>query len=272
MSHKLVMLFSELEVKLAELKDCEIGFHQEIKSAIKLTEEYLFLIQEKLADHIFQSPKAEIDYFKYEYPKIFRLYYFYHTIFSIEKEKNSNFISLSDEKNFYSNYAQNIQFFCKDELNVLREYQLYSLDNEKKLFLRKHYRWRRCNITGSINDTYITNAYSTALGKRDALRDVMKYIERRIEKPGKFQIEYNYNFNWTDNKCDLVELAYALYTKESINNGKIELVNLIRFFEKSFNVQLNNHHTTIQEIKQRKKERTKYIDNLKTRLDQKLLD
>ena len=272
MSEKLHVVFSELEVKLAELKKHSIDFNQEITQAIKIIEKHIFQIQEILAYYNFESTNAEINYFKIEYPKLFRLYYFYQNILFLEKEKYLSIINFKDEKEFYSNFLQNINFFYKEDLNMLREYSHHSFDNEKKLFLRKHYRWRRCHLPGSINDTYITNAYSTAIGKRDSLNDLIDYIENKIKEKHVPELTYEQLFNWTDNKCDLIELAYALYTKESLNNGNIELVGLIRFFERHFNIKLNNHHSTIQELKQRKKERTKYIDALKLTLDRKLLE
>lgn len=272
MSENLKLMFSELEVKLAELNKHSKEFNQNLTTAINLIEEHLYSIQEKLAIHVFQSKNTEISYFKNEFPKIFRLYYYYQTTYSIEKEKVKNCIYPLNEQEYYANYLQNFNYFNSEELKVLQVYHFYPLEKENKFFLRKHFRWRRKNLMSAINDTYITNTISAAIGKREALIDIINYLEKRSKTSTTNEIEYKTEFNWTDNKCDLVELVYAIFIKESINNGDIELTQLIKFFETSFNIQLNNHHTTIQEIKQRKKERTKYIDNLKIRLDKKLLE
>ncbi len=56
------------------------------------------------------------------------------------------------------------------------------------------------------------------------------------------------NMTWTENKCSLVELIYALNQTACINNGKVTLKELISFFSNMFNTNLPNFHSTINKM------------------------
>lgn len=270
MSEKLIEVVDQLELELSQLKVNNLSFNHEITEKIKIIESYLFQVQDILQVHFFSSVKSEIDFFKKIYPKLFRLYYYYKTLHVLEEEKINQCIHKDEEQELYINYLNEIKFYHKQESKIFREIRYYSTISEKKLYLRKHYRFRRTHLIQSINDTYITNAISTAIGKREAYADVILYIESCIKAENLNKLEYDSGLNWTDKKAFLVELIYAIYLKESINNGKVELIRLIRFFENHFNVILNNHHSIIQELKKRKTGKTKYFDQIKALLMKKL--
>lgn len=80
------------------------------------------------------------------------------------------------------------------------------------------------------------------------------------------------NYTWTDSKIALVELIYALHSSRSINNGKVEIKELVELFEKLFNIDLEEYSRTFIDIRMRKTGRTKYLDNLKQSLLKRMED
>lgn len=269
MSQTLIDLINQLDQDLFELKERNLSFNQETSETIVIIESYLFQVQNILQNHLFSSTEAEIDFFKNIYPKLFKMYYYHQIIYNMENEKNDECISKSKEKKFYKNYLNEIKLFQQDEIKNLKEIRFCAILSEKKLFLRKYYRFRRKFLMFSINDTFVTNSISTAIGKREAYAEAIQFIENCINE-NENNVQENLNLNWTDKKAFLVELIYAIYLKESINNGKVELIRLIRFFEKHFNVALHNHHSIIQELKRRKRGKTRYFDQIKNLLLNKL--
>jgi hypothetical protein len=79
------------------------------------------------------------------------------------------------------------------------------------------------------------------------------------------------DFNWTDSKSAIIELIYALHANKSINKGKCDIRELTAYFEKVFNVKINDIYRGFQDIKSRNSQ-TKYIDSLKTALQDKIDD
>lgn len=74
---------------------------------------------------------------------------------------------------------------------------------------------------------------------------------------------------WTDNKSALIELIYALYYNASFNNGKADIIEISRYFEIVFNIDLGDVYRTFLELKNRNA-RTKFISNLNDILQKKM--
>ncbi len=92
----------------------------------------------------------------------------------------------------------------------------------------------------------------------------------KLEQPSTNQFETN-NFpkvkvTWTDSKVALVELIYALYSTGSFNNGNADLKSLSFYFENVFNIELGDIYRTYLEIRGRKGNRVKYLDEFRKRL------
>jgi hypothetical protein len=76
--------------------------------------------------------------------------------------------------------------------------------------------------------------------------------------------------NWTASKIALVELIYALHCCSCINSGRVHLNELISFFETIFDVKLNETYRAFVDIKDRKREKAKFLTELKSSLISKL--
>jgi hypothetical protein len=68
---------------------------------------------------------------------------------------------------------------------------------------------------------------------------------------------------WTDSKTGLTELGYALQAAGVLNNGKIDLKDVMEHLENTYHVKLGNYPRTFQEILSRKTGYTNLVDRLK---------
>ncbi len=76
---------------------------------------------------------------------------------------------------------------------------------------------------------------------------------------------------WTGHIIDLVELLYALISARAINNGKIPIIGLAKLFGSIFNMDLEKDlYRYYSEIKQRKIDQTKFLEHLKSALQQRI--
>lgn len=76
--------------------------------------------------------------------------------------------------------------------------------------------------------------------------------------------------NWTAPKVALVELLYAFYADGCFNNGNANISQIANVFEAAFNIELKHFSRIFIEINSRKMGRTKYLDNLRVKLINKL--
>lgn len=78
--------------------------------------------------------------------------------------------------------------------------------------------------------------------------------------------------HWTDQLSDLVELAYGLVAKQSIDGGRALLKNIVSGLEELFNVDLSNHPHLFYAIRNRKKDRAVFLKALHGALNSKMDD
>jgi hypothetical protein len=107
-----------------------------------------------------------------------------------------------------------------------------------------------------------------------AYENLIKYLENELDKlqyQGSVPAIYSRStMKWTGNKIDLVEIAYGLHATGTINNGNIDIKEIIEAFSNLFNIELDDFYRTYQDIRARKTERIKFIDKLKQSLQNRM--
>ena len=270
MSQELISKFSNFELQLAELKFACDDQIEESKKAIALITEFLDQIQIILTTHQFNSLQDELDYFKKEYPKIYEKLHYYKSLKVIEAKKDSFCLDVKQEIEILEAARDSLKIFQDQEILMLSYCNTSSIEEEEKFFLRNYYKWRRVNFLTASNDSYAINSISEIIGKRNAARKLIQQIDERLYKLKNPNQPMMSTLKWTDSKVNLILLIYGLYVSESINNGDVELNQLIEVFEKMFNVDLKNFHSQLNDIKAKKGNQFKYIDTLRNGLEMRL--
>ncbi len=76
--------------------------------------------------------------------------------------------------------------------------------------------------------------------------------------------------NWTGSKASLIELIYALHYQAVFDNGNGDIRSMAKYFETALNVDLGNFYQTYLELRNRKVNRTKFLDALREGLIRKM--
>lgn len=71
---------------------------------------------------------------------------------------------------------------------------------------------------------------------------------------------------WTAPKVALTELVFALHHTHCFNGGTTSLAETVKCFEEAFSVDLGNYHNTMAEIRNRKSNPTKFLNQLSANL------
>lgn len=116
-------------------------------------------------------------------------------------------------------------------------------------------------------DQEFTTSHGHLVSSIFGVRTFSDVHRKRNKKFGKrtFTVEASpiTHLNWTESKVALTELIYAIHSTGAVNNGKVDIAELVVAFESIFNIELNNYYRSYLEIKVRKSNRTKFIDYLK---------
>ena len=100
------------------------------------------------------------------------------------------------------------------------------------------------------------------------------HIENKMNfqyvNPGQIKIETEKTvLKWTENKSSLIELIYALHNNKAFNDGKVDLVDIAKHFEATFDIELGDIYRVFNEIKNRKINKTKFLDSLSENLNKR---
>ncbi len=239
-----------------------------IEEGIKISRDALRELHKRMSSKRF-SQEEEIYFFKCIKPTIHCELIYYATLYRIESKRPKSsvksqikfFNSGIDQFQNYFNENQDFYHYCRRNLTHL----------DKHYFTRKY-----TNIKLQVDTSilFLDEGFSTTHDAKVATfwayEALIKYFKNEIVKlkNNTTDIEYlkEMKLTWSSSKTNLVELIYALHAAAVINKGNIEIKELALLIEKVFNIQLGNYYHTFIEIKARKINQTKFLDQLKKSL------
>lgn len=96
------------------------------------------------------------------------------------------------------------------------------------------------------------------------LLNINKHIGIANSDIGKMRLQ------WTGSKTALIELIYALQSYPFFDMGKADIKAIATYFENVFEIDLGDFYHTYLEIRNRKINRTKFLDSLKDAIIRKM--
>jgi len=224
----------------------------------------------------FKNSSQEILFFKVQKPSIVSKLIYYNAIYKIEAKLPYG--GKQVKENYYNEQMLDLKRFYDKNIELYKYYRTNSTHLDHKYFLRGEY-----DIKLSLDTYYFETDHSFAtshdykFAKIIANDLIQIYLERQLHYivSGNELINRDRNvtsLNWTASKTDLIELIYALHTKLALNNGNIEIKTISHSFEQFFNIELGEFYHTYLELKNRKKNPTKFLDALKESLISKMYE
>ena len=223
----------------------------------------------------FSCEEDEIHFFKFIKPQVASNLIYFHSRLRIDLEKP---IYKDFQKEYFLEVLTEINNYLKLNKELVRYYRNKSSNLDDLFFLR-----RNCSLFELEENAivFLDNNFSTlhdhTISKIIAYEYLINWIESGfnnssqnevMEKPVKYQNEKQ--IFWSGSKVALVELIYALYYSRMINNGKVGIKDIIKFFENGLHVELSDYYHTFLDVKNRKINRTKFLDQLKQSLVEKM--
>lgn len=263
-NQKLVDIQSE---KRMSLKKSNEGIH--------LCNNALYLLKEIVENHGFKNVKEEIHFFKKIKAEPLSFLVYFSEVRSCEllmpKIGVNNQLSFLKKKirriNKFFNRNWDFVHYMEQELIYLdkqyftrehQEFPVYALPEacylDPKFFTSKDMLWSR--IKG-MNHFIV---YVKNLIKEIESQNREQHLQQQFSKP----------LQWTSSKAALTELIYALYLIKAVNNGKEDIKSIATKFEMLFDINLDNLYKTYFEIKARKGRRTRFLEELAERFNEKM--
>lgn len=275
---KIILMKLFAESLMSELEDQLKSIHLETQNPLKSAELAIksnsialerlktFFIKYKML-----NKKEEIEFFRDIKPQFTAKLIYYNEIYNIEIKKPLG--SQKTKRKYYKAELLKLKVFFKENLEFYRYYRTGNNYLDNKYFVRSKY------DTKLMVDSFYFQAdhrFSTShdyklarILANDAITIfLLEQIEKLERKPIKTPSYHSLSKSqkWTGSKVELIELIYALHTEGIFNNGASGLKEVTTFFESAFNIDLGQFNRVFLEIRNRKSDRTKFLNSLKNKL------
>lgn len=267
---------SHLQANLETLDNQPLKIYEKAETGMRITKDTLHIFRKKVLECGFKNQEMECLFFKTIKPKVVE--HIVHFINLVNLERNRSYGLHKQHLKFCENYISNLQTYFFEHREFYEYYLRGLTHRDKEFFLRKsgavelHH-----DSISSIVDYQFSTTHDMVLANILGNSRTIKYLQKGLindhrENTFKEQLkEKTTKLRWTGAKVDLVELIYALHASGLINNGNVDIKVLASKLELLFSLKVGDFYRKFIEIRDRKNNRTKLLDLLKTGLINKMI-
>jgi RteC protein len=256
--NKLETGINELEIEI----DCPT---QRTEAVIHLILECLSEVKRYVVKRGFKNTGEEIRFFKYQKPAIVAKLIYYNAIYKIETKKPYGAKRI---RKYLNKELKKLKRFFDNNLDFYKYYRSNNSFLDEKMFLRGNHDIKLWLDTYYFqSDQSFSTSHDYKVAKIIANDLIQVYIEDQLYN--KFQKDKSKtpkNLKWTGSKVALIELIYALHYQSVFDNGNNDIREVAQYFESAFDIDLGNFYQTYLELRNRKMNRTKFLDALRDEL------
>lgn len=259
----------ELETSINELEVEDDYFIQQVEAVIHLILECLSEVKERVLKRGFKNVDEEIRFFKYQKPVILSKLIYYNAVYKIETKKP---YGTKPIRKYLNKELKKLKRFFDNNLDFYKYYRSNNSFLDEKYFVRgKHDIKLWLDTYYFQSDQSFSTSHDYKVAKIIANDLIQVYIEDQLyNKFQKDKSKAQKKLKWTGSKVALIELIYALHYQNVFDNGNNDIREVAQYFESAFGIDLGNFYQTYLELRNRKMNRTKFLDALREVLIKKM--
>lgn len=221
-----------------------------------------------IVNHPFSNKEEEIYFFKHIKPEVLSRLLYFTEIYNTEMRKPHGSIEVL--KKYYNDRLDELTSYFESNLDFYQYYRSKATHLDSHYFVRGHIDFKLCpNCVPYDRDPEFSTCYDHKAAQILANDMLCIYLNKKlhgvdkqviIAKSRSFLPEHP--FRWTATKIAAVELGYAIYTAGILNNGQADIKEIMTFMEASFQIDLGDYYRTYITMKDRKKDRTSFLNSL----------
>lgn len=226
-------------------------------------------LREMIISYSFPSVEDEICFFKELKPEILSKYIYFNKVYHIELKCPDGSNNCIQE--YLSAELDKLTYFFRNNIEFYQYIRSQSTHLDNFYFTRKSIGTSTIPSFESFQydaDPLFSTGYDYKVAKIIANEMLRIYLNKRLVKlESNNQIEDNlqrclkYPFRFTGKKVFLIELGYSLASSGDINNGNVEIKEIMNFLSTIFHIDLGDYYASYIAMKERK-DRTAYLHHL----------
>ena len=267
-------IIKNLKLNLEALNENTGYTFDQLEYAIALCKGSLEQMRDLVFINGFPDQKSEIIFFKKLKPEVYGKLLYYLKLF--ELKSNLPAFDKDIQIQYFKKYNKKCFQFIKEHQNEFQYFQSGHTHMDKSYFTRDSSeipltKRSEYYLIDEKFHTWHDHIFSEIIANQMLMCQIQKEIYRinGIVAP-EDKIVAETKPKWTGDKVYLVELAYGMYYTGMINDGQTEIKTIVETIEQLFNVSLDNYSRTFLDIKRRKIDRTKFLDIMKNKLENKM--
>lgn len=233
-------------------------------------------LRENAHKYSFQDNEEEIYFFKNIKPLILSKLIYYNDIYTLELRKPNG--NKEVVKEYYKKKQTAIIDFCNNNLDFYQYYRSKATHLDKYYFLRGHENYKLCHNCGVLDkDPLFSTCCDHRVAKMLAYDMLEIYLQQRLQDVERIEVVETSRaslpdnpFRWTGTKVAAIELGYAIYAAGVLNNGNADIKEIMTYIEASFKIDLDDYYRTYLTIRERKRDRTAFLNSLIEKLLRKM--
>lgn len=233
-------------------------------------------LREFTHQYTFQDSNEEILFFKDIKPFILSKLIYFNDIYLLELRKPNG--SKEVLKEYYKKKQTAITEFCNANLDFYQYYRSKSTHLDRYYFLRGHENYKLCHNCGMFDkDPLFSTCCDYKVAKMLAYDMLEIYLQQRLQNIEKQEVIEcsraslpDNPFRWTAPKVAAIELGYSIYAAGVLNNGNADIKEIMTYIEASFKIDLGDYYRTYLAMRERKRDRTPFLNSLIQKLLRKM--
>ena len=229
-------------------------------------------LRNQLQTYVFPTKEDEISFFKSQKPEILGRLLYFHKIYRIETQCPNG--SNEAVRSYLNKELDNLTYFFNRNLDFYQYYRSHSTIYDEYYFVRGKADLRLCTDSVQLDkDPKFSTGYDYKVAKIIANEMLRIYLNKRLVKletdnlvEDNLQKGTKCPFRFTGKKVFLIELGYSLVSSGDINNGNVEIKEIMNFLGTVFQVELGDYYAAYIAMKERKKDWTAYLSRLQDSL------
>jgi hypothetical protein len=250
-----------------DLEGCDISIEDSVRM-IKFLEDCLSELRDFFLAIKSIAPEEEVVFFKEIKPEVLGLLLYFNKIHNVELKRPIG--SNETQSEYYDKELMSLTYFFERNLDFHQYYRANSTYLDECYFIRGKSNPQLCVDSAKyILDPLFSTGYDYKVAKiicnemlRIYLNKKKHSLEKQIIIKKNRELLPNSNLKWTGSKADATELGYAIKESGVINNGDVDIKEIMNFLEVSFDIDLGDYYRTYIAIKTRKKGRTPFLNKL----------
>ena len=264
----------DLENDLSRMKEVSENIPEQLEYAVGQCKVALDRMRKLVVIEGFPDQKSEIHFFKKLKPAVYSKLLYYRAVFEIESNRNE--IDKKGQKKYFQQQMDKIKEYM-DKHQVKVQYYKCNFKHLDEMYFVRENNEIPMEIRGDqhlLDEDFFTwhdHTFST-IRANEMLMDYIRKEMERLENSGTQITEgFKSNLRWTSNKIDFAEILYSLHFSDAVNDGNTTIKELAEAMGYIFNVDVTKDiYKFYMEIKQRKIEKTKFLDHLKAILKRRI--